>query len=134
MNKFIKFSLVAIFAIFVAACSARREPIETPTGIVPESFTLAEVKKGINIALAERGWIVTYSNDQLIKARLSVRTHVAEIEIPYSEKSYEIKYVSSQNLKDEADGSIHGRYNSWVGKLKLEINKSLSNLYVQKNN
>ena len=128
MNKFIKFSLVAIFAIFVSACSAMREPIENPSGSVPQAVTLAEVKKGIIQALGERGWVVTSSNNQVIKAKLTVRSHVAEIEIPYNKESYEIKYVSSQNLKDEADGSIHNKYNHWARNLQLDITKNLSKI------
>lgn len=128
MNKFIKFSLVAIFAIFVSACSAMREPIESPSGLVPQALTLDEVKKGITLALGNRGWVVTSANNQVIKARITVRTHYAEIEIPYNEESYEIKYVSSRNLKDQADGSIHNKYNHWARNLQLDINNTLSQL------
>jgi len=54
-----------------------------------------------------------------------LRKHVAVVEIPYSSKSYTIRYRSSENL-DEKDGVIHKNYNGWIQNLTRGINAQLS--------
>ena len=46
---------------------------------------------------------------------LILRTHTAEIEIPYSAGGYSIAYKSSVNLQE--GGNIHRNYNGWIQNL-----------------
>ena len=60
-----------------------------------------------------------------LNATLLLRTHSAEVEIPYSTKSYSIVYKSSTNLQ-EGNGKIHRNYNGWIQNLNRGINAQLA--------
>jgi hypothetical protein len=59
-----------------------------------------------------------------LAATLHLRTHTAEVEIPYSVTSYSIIYKSSVDLK-EKDGQIHKNYNGWIQNLNRGIDTQL---------
>ena len=63
----------------------------------------------------------------LIVATLTLRDHLAVVEIPYSATSFSIRYKDSQNLRYNADDrSIHSNYNGWVQNLNNAILAGLS--------
>lgn len=55
---------------------------------------------------------------------LTLRSHTAVVEIPYSSTSYSIKHRSSVNL-DEGGGNIHKNYNGWIQNLNKGISTQL---------
>ena len=90
-----------------------------------KSLSTDEVRGAILRAGAGLGWIMTEARPGLVKGKLLLRTHVAEIEIPYSQTEYSIVYKTSVNL-DEAGGKIHRNYNGWIQNLNRGINTQLA--------
>jgi hypothetical protein len=84
-----------------------------------------EVRGAIVRAGAGLGWIMKDDGPSRLTGVLNLRTHTAEVEIPYSASSYAIKYKSSINLQ-AADGKIHRNYNGWVLNLTRSINAQLA--------
>ena len=74
---------------------------------------------------AALGWQMRDDGPNRLVGTLMLRKHTAVVEIPYSARSYSIKYRSSINL-DEKDGQIHKNYNGWIQNLTRGINAQLS--------
>ena len=84
-----------------------------------------EVRAAIVRAGAGLGWIMKDVGPGRINGTLILRTHTAEVQIPYSATSYGIVYKSSSNLQ-EAGGKIHRNYNGWIQNLNRGINAQLA--------
>jgi len=96
--------------------------IATANGKTP---TATAVRGAIVQAGAGLGWVMTDVKPGVLEAKLALRSHVAVVEIPYSEKSYSIVYKSSTNL-NEQNGTIHKNYNGWIQNLQRDINAKVS--------
>ena len=88
-------------------------------------LTPVEVRAAIVRAGAGLGWIMKDASPGAINGTLLLRTHTAEMQIPYSATSYGIVYKSSVNLQ-EVGGKIHRNYNGWVQNLNRGINAQLA--------
>ena len=88
-------------------------------------LTPVEVRAAIVRAGAGLGWIMKDTGPGMISGTLILRTHTAEVQIPYSATSYAIVYKSSINLQ-ESGGKIHRNYNGWVQNLNRGINAQLA--------
>ena len=88
-------------------------------------LTPVEVRAAIVRAGAGLGWIMKDAGPGMINGTLLLRTHTAEVQIPYSATSYAIVYRSSINLQ-EGGGKIHRNYNGWVQNLNRGINAQLA--------
>lgn len=97
-------------------------PVTSASG---KPLTNDQVKQAIIRAGAGLGWIMKEAGPGKLTANLAVRKHTAQVEIPYSSKSYSITYKDSTNL-DAADGQIHKNYNGWIQNLNKNINAQLS--------
>ncbi len=84
-----------------------------------------QMASSIKQALRSRRWIISKEEPGTIYAKLLVRSHMAEIKIDYDDKSFDIQYVNSHNLKykKKPDGTeyIHRHYNSWIQNLTNDI-------------
>jgi hypothetical protein len=90
-------------------------------------FSMDEVKEAIIAGCAKKGWIPVLAENGRFTASIQVRSHTANIEIPYSEKAYSILYVSSTNLDyNEKKQKIHRNYNKWVILLSRAIQEDLA--------
>ena len=108
---------------------ARDEPIYEATIRVPATAKLADIAKAIKSALIAREWTVQREENGVIEAKLFVRSHTADIRIPFNKDSINIHYVSSTNLLyDEKQGIkyIHRNYNKWIKLLEREITNRLA--------
>jgi hypothetical protein len=85
----------------------------------------AEVRAAIVRAGAGLGWIMKDAGPGVIHGTLILRTHTAEVQIPYSATSYGIVYKSSVNLQ-ESGGKIHRNYNGWIQNLNRGINAQIA--------
>jgi hypothetical protein len=85
-----------------------------------------EVRKAIVRAGGTLGWRMNAETPGKVTGTLNVRKHTAVIEIPYSSKSYSIKYKSSENLDAASDGTIHNNYNGWIRNLARGIDAQLA--------
>jgi hypothetical protein len=90
-----------------------------------KALTRDEVRGSIVRAGAGLGWIMKDAGPGMINGTLILRTHTAEVQIPYSAASYGIVYKSSINLQ-ESGGKIHRNYNGWVQNLNRGINAQLA--------
>lgn len=114
--------LVAVFLL--AGCTSKpvmnMENEIVPTDVRGGQYTVQQVESAILSATRKRGWSPKIIKPGLIEASISVRSHRATIEIPYTNSHYSIHYKDSQNLNYD-DGSIHRNYNNWVVKLARTI-------------
>ena len=90
-----------------------------------KKLSAEEVRAAIVRAGAGLGWIMKDAGPGTINGTLILRTHTAEVQIPYSAASYSIVYKSSINLQ-ESGGKIHRNYNGWVLNLTRGINAQLA--------
>jgi len=116
-------------AIALTACNTIA-PIQNVENVPVSSssnkpLTPAEVRAAIVRAGAGLGWIMKDAGPGMINGTLLLRTHTAEVQIPYSATSYGIVYKSSINLQ-ESGGKIHRNYNGWVQNLQRGINAQIA--------
>ena len=108
---------------------AREEPIYDATIRVPATVKMADIAKAIKSGLVAREWTVQREENSVIEAKLFVRSHTAEIRIPFNKDYINIQYVSSTNLLyDEKNGIkyIHRNYNKWIKLLERDIANRLA--------
>jgi len=129
---FIILSLVLLLSVFCLSGCMRQAPLQNPSnlpvyGATGKSLSEAQVKQAILKGAREKGWVAREMGPGLIVASLAVRSHLAEVEIPYSGSSYSIIYKRSQNLDYKPqDNSIHNQYNNWVDYLRRAIDAQLA--------
>ena len=129
MLRISRWLAVLAAAIALTACSTLA-PIQNVENVSVSSsankpLTPNEVRGAIVRAGAGLGWVMKDSGPGIINATLILRTHTAEVQIPYSATSYAIVYRSSINLQ-EGGGKIHRNYNGWVQNLNRGINAQLA--------
>ncbi|WP_394126530.1 hypothetical protein [Vibrio hepatarius] len=124
MSPFKLFSSL-LLALLLVGCG-RVQPVmnveDTPVGYNLQS---KQVKMAIMQAATNRGWVVEEVSPGEFNAKLHVRSHYAEVKIPFNSKFYSILYLNSDNLRAE-DGKIHRNYNRWVNNLNVDIKRQLS--------
>ncbi len=132
MNRVIAIFLLASALLVAAPAHAGRDaPItnvtDTPVSWLPGvERSEDKVARAIITACARLGWVCTMAAPGEIKGRLNLRSHQADVRIPYSVEKYSIIYVSSENLRyDAAKSTIHRNYNNWVLNLQRSINAEL---------
>ncbi|MEE3327567.1 MAG: SHOCT domain-containing protein [Myxococcota bacterium] len=101
-------------------------PLHAPAGT-----PLADIAAAIRSAADSEQWIIVGESPGSMTARLHIRAHTATVTIQYTESTYQIDYLDSQNLDYKPDdlvlfGSykskrksingprIHNNYNIWV--------------------
>lgn len=118
------FALLAV--AFVLAGCGRSQPIKNVEN-APVAFNIpvSSVKQAILESGIDRGWVMTETKPGVIRGELFVRSHMAVIDVTYSNKSYSINYVDSENLMHKGN-TIHRNYNRWVNNLDVDIRKKLA--------
>ena len=121
----LKLFISLILTLLLVGCG-RVQPVmnieDTP---VVYDLQSNQVKSAIIKSVQNRGWTIVKSTSDELIAKITVRSHSAEVKIPYSSKFYSIIYLNSVNLK-AGDGNIHRNYNRWVNNLNVDIQHSLS--------
>lgn len=92
-----------------------------------KAVSMDDVQKAIIRAGAGLGWQMKPVEPGLIVGTLTLRTHMAMVNVKYDTKTYSITYKDSSNL-DYTGDSIHKNYNGWVTNLDRGIQSQLSNL------
>lgn len=119
-------TLLAAATLAQAACF-RCDPIYNVVDasvVSSKPLTAEQVKMAIMRAGAALGWKVKEVGPGKLVATIELRTHQADVEIPYSVKTYSIVYKNSVNL-EAADGQIHKAYNGWILNLTKGIDKQI---------
>lgn len=127
-----KKSLVSVLTIAVllfAAAGCRTAPIynvqdATIVASTSKPLKLADVGKAIVRAGGSLGWIMKIEKPGHIVGTLHLRTHMAQIDVNYTTKSYSITYRNSENLNYDGT-NIHSNYNGWIQRLNQNINVQL---------
>ena len=123
------FVLACAAAISLSACTSQPIMNVTEAQVVSNKAnpSLDDVRQAIIRAGTQLGWQMKADRPGHIVGSLSLRTHVAVVDIDYDRKSYSIKYKDSTNL--EYNGStIHRNYNGWVQRLDQGIKSQLSGI------
>ncbi|NKF49975.1 hypothetical protein G3R49_05235 [Shewanella sp. WXL01] len=115
--------IALIFTLVLVGCKTIPVP-ELKSEPVGYNLTQEQVKNAIVDAGYVRNWQITPVNDNLLRGTLNVRSHMLEVDIPYSAEDYSILYYGSENLKYK-DGKIHKKVATWVRNLNLDIKKSI---------
>lgn len=115
----------ALLALLLAGCGRVQPVMNVEDTPVAYNLQSKQVKLAIMQAASNRGWVVEEVSANELNAKLHVRSHYAEVKIPYNEKFYSIIYLNSENLKAD-DGKIHRNYNRWVNNLNVDIKRQLS--------
>lgn len=118
-----------LMAMVLAVGCKRTAPvhniIDQPVPMSATAQSTSKVKRAIAVACAEQDWVIQSDNNNVIRAKLILRTHEAVVDIPYNAKQFSIVYVSSSGLAYQ-NGNIHTRYNSWVKNLAKAIELEIS--------
>jgi len=121
--------LAFVAAISLSACTTQPIMNVTEAQVVTSKSnpSLDEIRQAIIRAGTQLGWQMKAERPGHIVGSLSLRTHVAVVDIDYDRKSYSIKYKDSTNL--EYNGStIHRNYNGWIQRLDQGIKSQLSGI------
>lgn len=94
---------------------------------VPAGLSMEQIQQRLAAGvLGRQGWTVQAIAAGHIEARLSVRSHLAFVDITFDEATYSITYKDSHNLDYKPKKRrIHANYNKWIGNLNAEVQKSL---------
>ncbi|MHC1711351.1 MAG: hypothetical protein AB9872_04285 [Solidesulfovibrio sp.] len=119
--------LILLCATFV---SCRTAPIRNiPDNDIPTmqgmALTQEELETSIIRGGNKLGWTMRKMEPGLIVGTIYVRSHEAQVNIRYNDKSWNITYRSSNNLKSNGE-TIHSNYNSWVNNLANSIRNQIN--------
>ncbi len=124
MWKIVGAVLIGIAAAGLAGCRVAPvmdivdAPVIEPGG--GQKLTAEQVKLAIQRAGATLGWQIKEVQPFLLEGTLNLRSHMAQVNIPYSAQRYSIVYKDSQNLNYDGK-QIHSNYNGWVQNLDKAI-------------
>lgn len=126
-----KIILMGLAVILLGGCATptpirniTAEPVVGPAG---RAVSLEEVGKAILRAGGTLGWQMKQIEPGYILGTLKLRSHVAIVDIRYTNKNYNITYKDSTNL--DYDGKhIHNNYNGWISNLDRAIKTQLATL------
>jgi len=118
---------LTLLLLLIAGCTSQPivnvtdAPVVTTGG---KPLTSDQVRDAIVKAGSALGWAMTPDSPGLITGRLSLRDHVAVVDIRYTPKAFSIIYKDSTNLHYRS-GQIHRNYNGWIENLEREIRNDL---------
>lgn len=116
-----KILFLLTLCLFAAACRSYPTVYEVKNSRV----TVAEgqtLRQAILQAGVARRWAMYEVKPGLIQGHLKVRRHDVVVDIPYTQDSFSIEYVSSDNMKyNPKKNTIHRKYELWIRKLEITI-------------
>lgn len=122
-----KYLLGLMFALSFATIGCTSKPILNVTGTpIVGKKSMKEIGETIERTLLTSNWSVDESKPGKITASLKRRSHVAKIQISYTDKSFDINHLESSGLDYDPDSNtIHRNYNRWIANLKQNLLKVL---------
>ena len=110
-----------------SAAHAAAPIVDIKNAPVPAGLSMEQIQQRLLAGvLSRRGWTVQAVAPGHLEARLSVRSHLAFVDITFDEAAYSITYKDSQNLDYKPKKrAIHANYNKWVGTLNSALQSSL---------
>jgi hypothetical protein len=86
---------------------------------------MGQIETAIVTAVQRRGWITQPVAPGVIRATYKQADHSATVDVTFDQASYSIKYVSSVNMREKEDGTIHGRVVNWVRVMEKDIRRNV---------
>lgn len=113
---------ILLFAILtLSACISKPiYNVENRAFSTPTALPLGSIKNKIKIIGSDRGWVFEDVAPGHMIGSVGNPKHNARVDLHYTEKSFSIDYLSSQNLKAK-NGTIHHRYNRWIALLERDL-------------
>lgn len=128
--KIFKLIIAALTLTLAAGCSTTQPVMNMSNSPVPANLSEQTISQAIINAGVSKKWVMREERPGLISGHIQVRSHQANISIPYNTLNYSINYVSSVNLSDNGSGKIHRNYNRWINGLnqaiQIELNRASS--------
>jgi hypothetical protein len=127
-TRFHRVIVVAVAVLLLGACATGhpvRNVTESPVVTNKSNPSMDEVRQAIVRAGAGLNWQMKADRPGHMLGTLTLRTHVAVVDIDYNQKSYSIKYKDSTNL-DYNGSTIHRNYNGWIENLDKAIKAQLT--------
>lgn len=126
-SKAICLGLLLIAGLSCAACTRPQQELPKRSLDTNSAQNLASVTAAIQRAGSAQGWETKIVRPGMIEAtkEWTGGKHNIVVHVLYSASDYEIKYVSSKNLKS-GDGVIHNSYNRFTARLYDEIHAQIS--------
>ena len=98
---------------------------DTPVSVNEgKNISMEEIEKAITIAGASLGWRMKIESSGHMVGTLTLRDHIAVVDINYNSETYSITYKDSTNLKYDGE-NIHSNFNTWIQNLQKSINSQL---------
>lgn len=127
IKKLVIGTVIAVSA--VTSVYARSTEMYEPARATPVATSGKPSKQKMHdaiIAAAKaKNWIVKNDKDGQLTLYYSRGKIETTIDVAYNDSSYQIKYVSSENMNFSADENgkphIHPKYNEWIKNLELGI-------------
>ena len=124
--------LIASVLLILVACTSKPIYNVKPSVVVTGSGktpSLEQVRKAVASAANIKEWTTVDLNDNQMIVTHRTRSHMAQVVVVYSEKSFSIDYKGSEMMRYDGDRiRIHRSYNKWVKKLENAIKRSLDGL------
>ncbi|GEA22213.1 hypothetical protein [Vibrio harveyi] len=121
----LKLFISVLLTLLLVGCGRVQPVLNVEDTPVAYDLQNKQVKAAIVQSATNRGWTIEETSPGVLIAKINVRSHFAEVKIPYSNKYYSIIYLNSVNLK-ATDGKIHRNYNRWVNNLNVDIQRALA--------
>ena len=121
----LKLFISVLLTLLLVGCGRVQPVMNVEDTPVAYDLQNKQVKAAIVQSATNRGWTIEETSPGVLIAKINVRSHFAEVKIPYSNKYYSIIYLNSVNLK-ASDGKIHRNYNRWVNNLNVDIQRALA--------
>jgi hypothetical protein len=119
--------VVAAAAVLLVACATQPVQNVSQTPIVTNKANAStdDIRQAIVRAGTGLGWQMKTDRPGHVLGTLTLRTHVAVVDIEYDRKAYSINYKDSTNL-EYSGSTIHKNYNGWIQNLDRAIKAQLS--------
>lgn len=121
---------IALISLVLAGCPQQAAVYNVENAAVVanvDNVSAETVRKAIIRAGSGLGWNITDVEPGLLLGTLYLRTHVAKVDIPYTDNNYSILYKDSTNLRYDGK-QIHSNYNGWIQNLQKAIQVQLTTL------
>jgi hypothetical protein len=124
------FILSALAMLLIACAPIPIQNVESaPVNPSSTNYDLSDVTKAIQRAGAGLGWQMKEQTPGHIVGTLTLRKHVAVVDITYTLDDYSINYKDSTNLNyNPGANTIHKNYNGWITNLSNAITVQLTTL------
>lgn len=132
MKKLITVILILGAVAAFSGCQGGRtaQPVQITRHIIDSDKGL--IRDAIIKTGEANNWSMEEVAPDTIFATLRRREHFVAVKITYTDKSYKIDYVDSQNmLYNPKTGAIHKKYNKWIGTFDIRIHRKISELKQQ---